>query len=168
MRNLKPLVAVLVVLTSSGAFAQQAEFLSIPSSGFTPRDVGTGFDQGYNGNRSGTARFFDGSLRMFAPVNLPDDASVTSLRCGGRGSSTDFRILFTLRRNEPQQENVDMATVMTTFAGVGFQTVTTTSTTEPVINNEVFNYYIVAALDTTEEFATCRTCSIGFCRIGFE
>jgi len=150
------------------ALAQSStRYLSIPSSGFTPRfSEGAGGDAGYSGNASGTARFFEGSVLMFAPVNLPDGATVTSLRCGGAAPPTDFRIVFTLRRNEPQQANVDMAAVMTTFQGVGFQFVTTGDVVEAVVDNATFNYYMVATIDN-QDAGFCSNCTIGFCRVGY-
>jgi hypothetical protein len=168
MRKLGPLVAILVLLTSLDALAQpQTMFLSIPSSGFTPQE-GVSGGASYLGNRSGTARSFSSNLLMFAPVNLPHGASVISLRCGG-ADPAGFRIRFTLRRNEPQQANVDMATVMTSFEGTGFQFVSTTSITAPVVNNSTFNYYMIAALEATFETPLCGSlvCSVGFCRIGY-
>jgi hypothetical protein len=103
---------------------------------------------------------------MFAPVTVPHGATIGSMRCGGRAPSSEFRIVFTLRRNEPQQANLDMATVMTTFEGLGFQFVDTNSITSPVINNERFNYYIVAQTNTLD-VGFCPNCSVGFCRIGY-
>ena len=77
------IIAILVLLIAPVTLAQSTtRYLSIPSSGFTPRaSEGTvGNDAGYDGNQSGTARFFNGSFAMFAPVNLPDDATVNSMR----------------------------------------------------------------------------------------
>ena len=161
-------ISILFLFIASVALAQSpSRFLSIPSSGFTPQDSeGFGGNAGYDGNKTGTARSFDGSFRMFAPVNLPHGATVTSMCCGGRAPSSDSRIIFTLRRNEPQQANVNMATAMTTFEGTGFQFVDTTSITSPVVNNAKFNYYIIARLSFFD-VATCPECSVGFCRIGY-
>ena len=92
----KLLAAIFGAITSSSALAQ-SEFLSIPSSGFTPQSS----DRGHNGNVTGTARFFEKSMIMFAPVNLPHRATVTSLLCGGATGANNYRIQFTLRRNEP-------------------------------------------------------------------
>ena len=145
------LISILFLLVASVALSQTTSFLSIPSSGFTPlNSEGTG-NAGYSGNQTGTARLFAGSFLMLAPVNLPHGATVTSMRCGGRAPSSDFRIVFTLRRNEPQQANVDMATVMTTLGQTTFQFVDTSSITSPVIaDNASFNYYIVAATDNLD------------------
>jgi hypothetical protein len=163
MKRHSLVISILFLLIASVALAQSpTHFLSIPSSGFTPQTS----EDGYSGNQSGTARFFQAGLLMFAPVNLPHGATVTSMRCGGRAPRSDFRIIFTLRRNEPQLANVDMATVMTTFEGIGFQFVGTSSITSPVVNNSRFNYYIVAEADAID-VGFCTSCSIGFCRIGY-
>lgn len=161
-------LATLVVfaLTASAASAQQsASFLSIPASAFTSRQVlGVA---GYDGNESGTARFFgNNNFVMFAPVHLPHRARVTSLSCGGRAPSNQIQIIFTLRRNQPQQANVDMATTSTDFAQTGFQFVSTTSIVRPVINNQRFNYYLVA-LARHFDVGLCPSCSVGFCSIGY-
>ncbi len=159
----KLLVAISVVLTSFSALAH-AEFLSIPSSGFTPQSS----DRGYSGNNSGTARYFEKSFFMFAPVNLPHRATVTSLLCGASTGANNYRIQFTLRRNEPQQANVNMATVLTTYAHSGFQFVSSNAVNAPVVDNATYNYYVVAELQSsTDEFPQCPHCSIGFCRVGY-
>ena len=162
MRTLTLVVAILALHTSL-AFAQTS-YLSVPSSGFTPRAV-TG-SLGYDGNQSGTARLFDSNFWMFAPVALPHGAKVTALRCGGKAPSPEIRIIFTLRRNRPQVANVDMAIVMTTFKGVGFQHPETTSITSPVVDNSVFNYYIVAETQHID-VGLCPSCIIGYCRIRY-
>ena len=158
------LVAAILALTASAALAQPTNYLSIPSSDFTPQNS----DAGYEGNASGTARHFGATgYQMTAPVNLPQDATVTSLRCGGAAADSDLRLVFTLRRNQPQQANVDMAEVMTTFAGNGFQFVSTTSITSPEVDNGNFNYYIVAEAVHFDVGFCGSACSIGFCRVGF-
>ena len=163
MRTLSLIVTVLTLHTSL-ASAQTTSFLSIPSSGFTP-DAATG-DFGYTGNDTGTARFFDNAFYMFAPVALPHGAKVTALRCGGKASSPEKRIAFTLRRNEAQVANVDMATVKTTFEGAGFQHPRTTSISSPVVDNANFNYYMVAEIQYVD-VSPCPTCSVGYCRIRY-
>lgn len=166
----KLLVAIFVVLTSTSALAQSStQYISIPSSGFEPQSSeGVGGGHSYNGNVTGTARFFDKSIIMFAPLNLPHGATVTSLFCGGMTqTSKNYRIAFTLRRNEPQQANVNMATTQTTFAHPGFQFVGTNSVNEPLVDNATFNYYVVADLQSTDEFPQCPRCAVGFCRIGY-
>lgn len=156
---------VVVALTASEAVGQQtASFLSIPASAFTPRQV-LG-DSGYDGNESGTARLFGNNFVMFAPVHLPHRASVTSLSCGGRAPSSQIQVIFTLRRNQPQQANVDMATTSTDLAQTGFQFVSTTSIVEPVINNQRFNYYLVAVARHID-VGRCPRCLVGFCSIGY-
>jgi hypothetical protein len=147
---------------------QSIGFVSVPASAFTGRlDSGV---EGYDGNESGTARFFQ--VKMFAPVNLPHGATVTSFRCGGR-AFFKRRIAFTLRRNEPQQANVDMATTKTSLDGTGFEFVETTEIKSGEIDNAKFNYYIVAEIEdpnvTPPTKAMCPDgeCTVGFCRIGY-
>lgn len=164
MRILTLIIAIIAMHSASMAFAQTKSFLSIPSSGFTPQN--TTENDGYVGNQSGTARMFDNNFLMFAPVALPHGATVTSLRCGGKAPFPTFKIVFTLRRNQPQQANVDMAVVMTTFEGLGFQHPETTSITSPVINNDQFNYYIVAKA-RHDDVEVCPTCTVGYCRISY-
>jgi hypothetical protein len=167
MKRPSLILSMLLLLNASAAFAQSTRFLSVPSSAFTPRtSEGATGNAGYGGNETGTARSFAGSSVLFAPVSLPHGATVTSMKCGGRAPSTDFRIAFTLRRNDPQQANVDMAVAKTTFDGLGFEFVDTNSIASPVVNNDTFNYYIVAVADTTD-VGFCPNCLIGFCRIGY-
>jgi len=166
MYRLGLLAAILLATPPTLAYAQSAvSYIAIPSSGFTPQDS----IAGYEGNTSGTARQFGATgYQMLAPVNLPQGATVTSLRCGGAAADSDFRLIFTLRRNEPQQANVDMAEVMTTFAGNGFQFVSTTSITSPEVDNQTFNYYIIAEADNIDIGFCGSACSIGYCRVGYQ
>nr|NIR85561.1 hypothetical protein [Gammaproteobacteria bacterium] len=99
------------------------------------------------------------------PVALPHGVTVTALRCGGKAPS-DIKIIFTLRRNQPQVANVDMATVMTTFEGRGFRHPETTSITSAMVNNANFNYYIVASVRHID-VGLCPSCVIGYCRIRY-
>ena len=165
-RALRTLVAVsLLFFAVSSAYAQN-RYLTIPSSGFTPQtSEGTG-DAGYQGNTTGTARQFFGSVRMFAPANLPHGATINSLYCGGVAPTSMTRVVFTLRRNDPQVANVDVATVATDFAALGFTWANSTSVTEPIIDNRLFNYYLVAEVDD-QNGNLCPTCTIGFCRIRY-
>ncbi len=83
------IIAILVLLITPVALAQSTtRYLAIPSSSFTPRTSEGSLDGngGYDGNQSGTARLFNESFLMFAPVNLPHSATVTSMRCGGRAA----------------------------------------------------------------------------------
>jgi len=142
--------------------ATQGHF-SVPSSAFTPW-VGS---RNYSGNQSGTARFFAYSQVMFAPVNLPGNSVVTSFSCGGAHPKVSGSIKFTLRRNNPQQANVDMAIATTDRARTGFQRVRDSSITSAKIDNGRYNYYIVAERAGAEDFGNCPKCSIAFCRISY-
>jgi hypothetical protein len=161
------ITAILIVtVTGSKALSQSAGFLSLPASAFTPRQV-KGNAGGYDGNETGTARSFTNStFSMLAPVHLPHGATVTSLSCGGRDPAANLLLKFTLRRNEPQQANVDMAVVSTTFEQIGFQFLNTTSIVQPLVNNQRFTYYIVAETRHID-VGFCPTCAVGFCKVGF-
>jgi len=154
---------------------QTISFLSIPASGFTPRNSTTVKDPlrgtletlGYSGNVSGTARFFGDNGEMFAPVYLPHKSNVISLACAGKAPRKNRRISYKLRRNEPQQANVDIASIFPKYSETGFQFLRTRSIQSPVVDNEKFNYYIVASIDATNDIRECRTCSVNKCTIGF-
>ena len=166
MRILLVAFALLMLAASGVVLAQSTTgFLSIPASGFTPRNSEWGGNSGYDGNETGTARLFAGSQAMFAPVNLPHGASVTSLRCGGQVRSGS-RLAVVLRRNDPQQANVDMAAVSTLQGATGFQVLTTSSIISPVIDNRRFNYYVMATA-IFGDVGFCESCSIGFCRVTY-
>lgn len=165
------LITVLSLLFASIAVAQSpTQFLSIPSSSFTPRASAAHISPSYDGNESGTSRLFGRSFTMFAPLDVPNGATITSMRCGGRAPNSGHRVIFTLRRNEPQQANVDMAVVMTAFEENGFQFVDTNSVTSPVADNARFNYYIIAAVNksaSANDVGFCPDCAVGFCRLGY-
>jgi hypothetical protein len=149
-------------------------WVSIPCSAFAGESEEGPFFT--HGNISGTARSFH--VQMFAPAFLPDGARVTSFRAGAK-ARFNRQIEVTLRRNEPQQANVDMATVETSLEGTGFEFVGTTQIKSPVVDNSRFNYYVVALVRKPNEFPNVRTfcqdeadgspgCLVGFCRIGCE
>ena len=136
-------------------------FLAIPSSGFTAQTS----EGGYGGDVTGNARSFAGSALMFAPVNLPHGAKVNSLTCGGLAPVTDLRLIFTLRRNNPQVANINMITAATSYAGIAFEWTFSNVVDEPEVDNQRFNYYIVAELDNQVGADLCPTCTVNFCRI---
>lgn len=156
----------IVFLTAPEARAQSTSFLSIPASAFTPVET-QGTRGGYGGNETGTSRSFTNrTFGMLAPVYLPHLATVTSMSCGGRDGGANVLVKFILRRNEPQQANVDMAVLATTFEQTGFQFLRSSSIAQPLINNERFNYYVVAETRHID-VGFCPECAVGFCRIGF-
>ena len=65
-------------------------FLSIPASEFSGNGVAY--------SNSGTATFI--RTTAFAPILMPDDATVTFFSCGGRATFAK-EVIFTLRRNDP-------------------------------------------------------------------
>lgn len=171
-----------LLLTALGLFAPsvalaQMNYLAIPSSGFTPRNSttvvnplrGTLETRGHTGNASGTARFFGDNVQMFAPVNLPHGSTVISLDCAGRAPRLSRKIDFYLRRNEPQQANVDMAGVFLDLDVTSFQNKSTSRIDSPVIDNRRFNYYIVAEMSGVGNtiISECPTCSVNRCTIGY-
>jgi hypothetical protein len=143
-------------------------YLSIPSSAFTPQNSA----DGYTGNDTGTNRTFPDTRevqRMFAPVHLPHEATVQSLWCGGHDMSENSFLRFTLRLNQPQQANVDMAVIETTLPDVGFKFPATFDITSPQVNNKDggFNYYVVAEAISVQVDGACPSCTVGFCRIAY-
>ena len=102
---------VLFALVPQVAAAQPITHTSIPSSAFQ--------GEGSSQNVSGTARF-NAPRSCMLRYTYPRARGVTSLSCGGR-ASFNKHIVFTLRRNDPQQANVDLATTQTTLAGTGFE-----------------------------------------------
>jgi hypothetical protein len=100
---------------------------------------------------------------MFASVALPDDATVTSMRCGGQDLTSTGRIRFRLRRNEPQQANVDMASAESTDLATGFQFLSDFSIVSGLVNNATYNYYVIAEVVG----GTCTSCSVGFCTFAY-
>lgn len=142
-----------------GCTAPPSRNITLASSAFTPQNS----SQGYTGNSSGTNRFFRESEIMFASVALPDDATVTFMRCGGQDVSSTRKIRFTLRRNQAQVANVDMASAESTDAAVGFQHLSDNTITSDLVNNSAYNYYVIAEVLG----GTCTTCSVGYCTFSY-
>jgi hypothetical protein len=138
-------------------------YLSLPSSAFTARSP----DLAWDGNESGTGRFFGNGTHLYAPVELPHGATVDHFRCAGQKALSNANVFFTLRRNQPQVANVDMAEVSNTGTAVGFQILTDTTITSPDINNSAYNYYIIAAANDGEFPFACSGCSVAYCRIRY-
>lgn len=162
-----PLVCASLI-TAPAVMAQSTDFTSIPAVAF----VDAKFAAPTKFNHSGTTHHFN--AQMFAPVHLPHRHRVTSFKCGG-SSFFNRSVVFTLRRNQPQQHSVDMAVVKTTLEGTGFEFVSTNSITQPVIDNSTFNYYIVADIaddrdnPNIDDFCPGLSdprCTVGFCSIG--
>lgn len=168
----KFVVTLLFIFTTSTVFANTNGFVSLPASAFSEVSSSTfGARGSYKGNGSGTSRSFVGGL--FAAINLPHGATVTSLSCGSK-SAKKWGTKFILRRNEPQQANVDMATIETTRSGA-YQFLNTASITSPKINNSKYNYYIVAKAigsspsNEEDEGLWCeKNCAnVNFCNVGY-
>lgn len=141
-------------------------YLSIPSSAFTSQNTSTDFASSWSGNGTGTSRSFGFGGALFAPVTLPHGATVTQFRCGGVDGGTDFRLEFKLFRNFPQQANVELAVMTTTFPETGFRFLNSSSITSPVINNASYNYYVIAKA-VPLDVGACPACAVGFCRVSY-
>lgn len=125
-------------------------------------------------NDTGTAAFFRD--QAFAPVHLPDGATVTGFRCGARVTLIEKGITIKLRRNEPQQANVDMGMVEIPRSGDGnFKFLRDDSLIEPVIDNQIFNYYLIAEVipksentgDTCNVNGAPNACIVAACNVDF-
>lgn len=170
MKYLHVLVfAIGISLVPVTAFSQSLlEYIAIPSSGFSPKaDFGNG-RTAYDGNETGTVRFFMHNHIMFAPVSIPHNSIVTGFSCGGTNPTPRSSIKFTLRRNQPQQANVDMATAITDPTNNGFQFVSAGNIVSGRIDNQANNYYVVAKrVSEDESFRSCNKCAVGFCSIRY-
>ncbi len=175
MKTTTLVIATVLSLIASASFAQPTQFLAVPAAAFTPQNAttvenplrGTVETLGYSGNFSGTARFFGDNGVMFAPVYLPHGATVIAMECAGAAPRLSRRIAFKLRRNHPQQANLDIAAVFTDFPVTSFQFKTTTRILAPVIDNRLFNYYLVAEIEATNDIKECRTCWVNRCSIAY-
>jgi len=166
-----------LMLISFHANAATRGFISIPASAFSGENSDNSRETfGYQGNKTGTTRHFN--VVLYAPVNLPHGASVTSFKCGG-SSAENTRTAFRLRRNEPQQQNVELANVKTSL-DAGFEFMSTKGLRNEKIDNENYNYYIVAEvlrLNVTPSIrGWCQDnpsspktteCSVNSCSIGY-
>lgn len=168
MKKLNLFITSVLMLIASVTYANAGGFISVPAPAFS--GIVDGGNLGYQGNDSGTARFF--RTKIVAAVNLPHETTVTFFRCGG-GAFFGKRVAFTLRRNEPQQANVDLATIKTSLNGTGFEFVSTTQIKSGNIHNGKFNYYIIAEIEDpnanppTLPMCGARKCWVGFCTIGY-
>lgn len=149
------------------------QFIAIPASAFTGQNSNrkslNNKKNGYTGNSTGTTRYFKNKL--FAPVNIPHKAVVTLLYC--RGSSVSHaRTVFRLRRNEPQQANIEIANVKTSLDDGGFESMTSRIRSNNKIDNYRYNYYLVAEHLSREGYIpSCELnntgCSVNTCSIGY-
>lgn len=172
IRTILPVVA-LSLLSATSAFSQSVGSLSIPAAAF---DGVRSFQ-----NTSGTSKYF--RTLLYAPVFLPHGSTAINMTCGGK-APFGKNIIFTLRRNQPQQANVDMAVLETSLDGAGFEFVTESVSDAQTIDNRIFNYFIVVDVskpggNLPGDRAVCpptspsdvdpnRTkCSVGFCRVTY-
>ena len=183
MKILNLSIATILVVISSITVADTIGYIAIPASAFSEKDSQSSNENAsYKGNQTGTSRYFNGS--MFAPIYLPHGSNVTSLACGSNPKG-GYLTSFTLRRNEPQQANIDMASLETAILtegqvvkGIGlaaYQFLHTESIISPRIDNSKFNYYIIAyqknplpnarppvALICADRCANVNYCSVGY------
>lgn len=194
MKIFKIMVVTYILVNTSITIAGTFGAVSIPAPAFTEQNSQSSNQSGsYKGNESGTSRSFSGM--MFAPVDLPHGSIVTSFKCGGQPKAGTL-VKFSLRRNEPQQANVDMAVIQSAFSNVPplignkpkglaeYQFINTTSITSSRIDNSKYNYYIIAStiyppFDTLgpelsgswSPYSECnnsKNCtSVNFCNIGY-
>ena len=155
MKIFKVIVVTYLLLNTSITFAGTKGVVSIPATAFTEQNSQSPNQNGsYKGNASGTSRSFTGT--MFAPINLPHGSIVTSFKCGAQPHGGSL-VEFTLRRNEPQQANVDMAVITSAFSSVPplignkplglaeYQFINTSAITSSGIDNSKYDYYILAS-----------------------
>ncbi|TCK17823.1 hypothetical protein DFR30_1073 [Thiogranum longum] len=184
MKVLNYILAACLATSLSIAVANTNGFVAVPASAFSEIDSKSSDEPGsYKGNSTGTSRDFKGT--MFAPVNLPHGSIVTSFACGGK-TNGGFLVGFKLRRNEPQQENIDMASIesareteeglINTGMGIaGYQFLNTNSIGSANIDNSKFNYFIAASPinplpNTTSPIRpNCidRCVSVNYCNVGY-
>ena len=128
----------------------QTKSVAIPAIAFN--------GDGITYNDTGTAAFF--RQRAFAPVQLPDGARVTGFQCGARVTLIEKGITIKLRRNEPQQANIDMGMVEIPKNGDGgFKFLRDDTLTNAGIDNRRFNYYLIAETIPKSE-VTAVTCNV--------
>ena len=165
MRILRGAMAAALILSPAAAFSQ-TQSVAIPAIAFN--------GEGIAYNDTGTAAIFRD--HAFAPVTLPDGARVTAFRCGARVTLVTKGITIKLRRNEPQQANVDMGMVEIPRSGDGnFKFLRDDSLIEPVIDNRTFNYYLIAEVipksatvgDTCNVNNAPNACIIAACNVDF-
>jgi len=183
MKILNLSIALFLTAITSTVLANTNGFISIPASAFSEKNSQAFAEMtSYRGNDTGTSRYFSGT--MFAPLNLPHGSVVTSFSCGSKPKGSNIT-RFTLRRNEPQQANIDMAVIDTlkpnnVLAPVThYQILNTISIKSGGIDNSKFNYYIVASSISPFPNANVTTLcnsnlsnmercgNVNFCRVGY-
>lgn len=190
MKILISIVVTYLLLNASATLAGTKGVVSIPATAFTEQNSQSSNQKGsYKGNKSGTSRSFTGM--MLAPINLPHGSIVTSFKCGAQPHDGSL-VEFTLRRNEPQQANLDMGVITSAFSSVPplignkplglaeYQFISTTAITSGGIDNSKYNYYILAStifppvdllVGSTPPWSKCavsKSCtSINFCNVSY-
>lgn len=149
---------IILGMISSSALAN---YVSIPATSFV------GFEVSYN--ETGTAAFI--RKQAFAPVHLPHGSKAQRFSCGVKAwPIKGFRI--SLRRNEPQQENIDMGAVnIDRGSNGGFKFLSSEVLIENGIDNRRYNYYLTVEIqpksETTGSICNGKECIIGSCQIHF-
>ena len=121
-------------------------------------------------NATGTTTAFPDNpvvRSLFAPANLPHGANVTRFTCAGTAQTPGKGLIFILRRNEPQQENISIARIETDVAENNWTRVTTTDITSPTINNERYNYYIVVEINARTAPGVTPSCNNNLCSVNY-
>jgi hypothetical protein len=125
--------------------APKTHYLAIPPEAFKPQSSST---SGFFGGGEGQA-FLDSSVTvglLFAPVNLPDGATVTSVRAHLIDQSASSDLLVELRSRAMQVHDLNpyviMASIATTGTGPGVQTRDDNTIVSGGIDNGIYGYNI--------------------------
>jgi hypothetical protein len=161
MHKLLLTLSVCAVVQSTPLLAQSIEHVAVPAVAFVGKDVSY--------NETGTAAFF--RQRAFAPLSLPDNAKLVGFDCGLR-TFPIHGIKVSLRRNEPQQANVELDNLGIPKGGDGrFQFKSATQVSHPDVNNGKFNYYLVAEVlpksANVSDICNGEECLVGACQVAY-
>jgi hypothetical protein len=125
--------------------APKTHYLAIPPEAFKPQSSST---SGFFGGGEGQA-FLDSSVTvglLFAPVYLPDGATVTSVRAHLIDQSASSDLLVELRSRAMQVHDLNpyviMASIATTGTGPGVQTRDDNTIVSGGIDNGIYGYNI--------------------------
>ncbi len=83
-----------------------------------------------------------GYVSFFAPVHLPDGATVTLLRLNALDSSASYDVLAKLFRRGLNNSSTVMAETSSITSGLSWETTSENTITAPTIDNHNYQYYV--------------------------
>lgn len=137
-------------LEGSVTWKPVTSYLAVAPAAFQPSDNNSTFTQGgYYLVPSGASP----ETIFYAPVNLPHNATITSITFHWADNSATNNGSLTLYRDDPTGFGPEVLATLTTSGSGGQSSTNTTTITSPTVDNSTYSYYLMLSLPDTNIWA---------------